>query len=143
MIDKQQIFNWLKEFGANPQEDKAEGAEWVIQGSFMDMHFAVLQPSGGDYIQFQRGINVSDEHIDKLKGMEGGDYQAFLYRLKRGFLLCHIRYQLKFDGNILVQVLLSDRIYEDGLSKELFFDKLYKLHDSSILLIVELKHLSG
>ena len=141
MIDKQNIFNWLKEFGANPEEDKAKGAEWVVQGSFLEMHFAVLQPSGGDYIQLQRGMSGSDEHTEKLKGMEDGDYQAFLYRLKRGLLLCHIRYQLKFEGNILVQVLLSDRIYEDGLSKEIFFDKLYKLHDSSILLIVELKYL--
>lgn len=141
MIDKQQIFNWLKEFGANPQEDEAEGAEWVVQGVFMDLHFAVMRPVGEDYIQIQRGVNVSDEHKAKLKGIEDGENQAFLYRLKRGFLLCHIRYQLKFDAKILTQVLLSDRIYEDGLSKELFFSKVYKLHDATILLIVELKHL--
>lgn len=144
MIDKDQIIEWLKQFGANPQEDTTEEADWVIGCSFMNLNFAVLQPTGEDCIQLQRGMEISEEHVAKLKSLSASKYQAFLYQLKRGYLLSNIRYQLIFPGNgngILERVLLSCRVYEDGLSKERFFDKLFKLHDAAILLIVELKHL--
>ncbi len=144
MIDKDLIFTWLRDFGAEPKEDTADSADWVVQGSFMNLGFVVLQPTGKDCIQLQRGMEISEEHVAKLKSLSASKYQAFLYQLKRGYLLSNIRYQLFFPGNgngILERVLLSCQVYEDGLSKERFFDKLYKLHDAAILLIVELKHL--
>ncbi len=144
MINKNQILKWLDQLGAKPSEDTADGADWFLRGEFRDIPFVVVKPNDEDRVLIQRRLGVHEGAIAKQKENSIEDREEFLYHLKRDLLLCHTRYNMEFEDEertILKRLLLENLIYEDGLSKELFFQKFYNLHDASVLFILNLKRL--
>ena len=144
MINKDQILKWLDHLGAKPSEDTADGADWLLRGEFRDIPFVVVKPKDEDRVLIQRRLGVHEDDVAKQKASPIEDREEFLYHIKRDLLLCHTRYNMEFkdeEKTILKRLLLENLIYEDGLSKELFIQKFYNLHDASVLFIINLKRL--
>ncbi len=142
MINKNQILKWLEQIDAKPSEDTADGADWLLRGEFRDIPFVVVKPKDEDRVLIQRRLGVHEDDVAKQKASTIEDREEFLYHLKRDLLLCHTRYNIGFEDEektILKGLLIENYIYEDGLSKELFFQKFYNLHDASVLFIINLK----
>jgi len=145
MIDKEQILQWFAhECDSTPEEGADGEVEWVLTGKVGGLGTTILCPKGEDFVQIQRGIKVTDEHKTIISGRSRDRPTEFYYNLKRGLLLTGARWQLIFtdeDETELNEVKISTRLFKDGLTRDAFQQRLMTVHDASILLFIELRHI--
>jgi len=137
MIDKAEISDWLKEQKLNPQDGEAENADWLLTCIFRDIPITVVRPKGESRIILQRALGL---HKDSIAGQSNKPKESrkdFLYHLKRDILLSHARYAMEFEDpeekSILKGLVLESHIYEGGLTRDVLFQRIYLLHDATIL----------
>jgi len=148
MIKKEQIIKWLEYDKLQPEEvgEVPEGVKWVLRGVLRDIPFSVFSSKDGKTIILQRLLDFQDEISPLLQKLSLRDREKFTYQLKKSFLLSHIRYNMKFDENdnsVLTRLKLEDRIFEEALNINTFYDKLFKLHDSTIFVLITIKQLQN
>lgn len=145
MIDKDLILNWFTyECDSTPEEGTGDEIEWLLTGKMSGMDIAIIRPKGEAVIQIQRGIEIGADHKAVISGSSRERQAEFYYNLKRGLLLTGVRWQLKFsDSNEseFVEVRLYQTLFEDGLTREAFKQSLMMVHDATVLLLVELRHI--
>lgn len=145
MIDKEQILQWFAhECDSTPEEGAGDETEWVLTGKMGGLGTTIICPKGKDFIQIQRGIRIADDHKTIISGRSKDRQAEFHYNLKRGLLSTGARWQLMFSDEAeadLDEVRISNRLFEDGLSRDAFQQKLMQVHDASVLLFIELRHI--
>ncbi len=145
MIDKDLILSWFTyECDSTPEEGTSDEIEWLLTGKMSGMDIAIICPKGEAVIQIQRGIEIGADHKAVIS-RSGRERQAeFYYNLKRGLLATGVRWQLKFsDANEseFIETRLYQTLFEDGLTRDAFKQRLMMVHDATVLLLVELRHI--
>lgn len=145
MIDKDLILSWFTyECDSTPEEGTSDEIDWLLKGKVGGMDIAIICPKGEAVIQIQRGIDIAADHKSVISGRSRERRAEFYYNLKRGLLLTGVRWQLKFsDANEadFVEVRLSQTLFEDGLTRDAFKQRLMMVHDATVLILVELRHI--
>ncbi len=143
---KDLFLKWLNDSDMEPKEIEVpdgSNAKWVIRAVFGGFPFTILYPIGSEYVQLLRVAAIEESTIEALSILSKTTRLKFLHAIKRGFLTSHIRYQLEFkdeDKTILSMVKFNDRIFFNGISEDLFVQRILTGHDCSILIIAELKY---
>lgn len=88
----------------------------------------VLQPKGKQFIAIQIGIQISNEHVAILN-KDQNIKLLFFEILKRYLLNKDIMFNLDINQN---RYLISEQIYEDGLSLDNFYRNLRRVFNASI-----------
>ena len=145
MIQKKKILEWFTEIcEGTPVEAEGEGLEWLIQGKLGEMGIAVLNPILKSYVQIQRLITIDPEHQAIIGNRSEERQLEFIYSMKRDLILTGVRWQLVFTGDTetsIREVRLSDRVYEDGITRDLFNKSIQRIHDASILFVINVRHM--
>lgn len=136
MIDKNQIFEWLQQFGSKPSIEEAEGAHWMIRGQFKDIPFVVAYPKNDDRLVIQRVFKIGENELKKIRNTDKEVRRKYIYTLKRDLLIRGVRYIMTAEDNVLTRLLLEGFVYEDGLTKDSFFKEFNKLTDATFLFFI-------
>ncbi|MCH7497579.1 MAG: DUF2299 family protein [Candidatus Marinimicrobia bacterium] len=146
MIDKATILDWFSaECDTPPSEGESDDAIWVLVGILGKITMNIVQPKDASHIQIQRGIELQDQHKSVIRGRTKKMQAEFLYRLKLGLIQTQVRWKFVFSDPGQAEfagVHMFTRIFEDGLSRDTFVDRLMKVHDASILVLVELNKIT-
>jgi len=145
MIQKKKILDWFTEIcQGTPVEAEGDGLEWLIHGKFGEMGIAVLNPISKSYMQIQRSIAIDPEHQAIIGNKSQERQLEFIYSLKRDLILIGVRWQLLFTDETetsISEVRLSDRVYEDAITRDLFNKSIQKIHDASVLFVMSVRHM--
>lgn len=145
MIQKKKILEWLTEIcEGTPVEGEGDGLEWLIQGNLGKMGIAVLIPISKSYLQIQRLITIDSEHQAIIASRSQERQVEFIYNMKRDLILTGVRWQLLFTDDSetkISEVRLSHRVYEDGLTRDLFNGSIHRIHDASVLFVINVRHM--
>ncbi len=143
MIDKDQISSWLKDKGLDPKEGTFDKGDWLLTFAFIDIPIIIVKPKGEPRVVIQRAIRVSEKTLASIKDASLEKRIDFLNSLKRDLVLSHIRYTLDFEDDrkksILKGLVLENHIFEDGMSQDCLFQRIYNLHDSTILFFLSIQ----
>jgi len=143
MIDKDEVSGWLKEQKLDPQDGKAENADWLLTCIFRDLPIILVQPKGESRMVLQRVLGLGKGSIVAQSKKPKELREDFLYHLKRDLLLSHARYTMEFEDpeekTILKGLILESHIYDGGLSRDMLFQRIYLLHDATILFFILMK----
>jgi len=143
MTDKDEILKWLKEQKLSLHEVKAEKADWLLTCIFRDIPIVIVKPKGEYRIILQRVLNLDQDSIEGQGKKPLERREDFLYHLKRDLLLSHARYTMEFEDpdkkTILKGLILESHIYYGGLSRDMLFQRIYLLHDATILFFILMK----
>lgn len=136
MIDKNQIFEWLQQFGSKPSIEEAEGAHWMIRGQFRDIPFVVACPKNDDRLVIQRALEIGEDELKKIRNADKEVRRKYIYTLKRDLLIRGVRYIVTAEDDVLTRLLLEGFVYEDGLTKDSFFKEFNMLTDATFLFFI-------
>lgn len=140
MIDKDEILNWLKEQKLKPHESEVENADWLLNCIFRDLPITIVQPKGESRVVLQRMLGLGKDSIAAQSKKSKELREDFLYHLKHDLLLSHARYTMEFEDpeekTILKGLILESHIYNGGVSRDVLFQRIYLLHDATILFFI-------
>ncbi len=123
------VQKWLSDEGLFRQKIPDENANFHFIINYPEGHvFDVIQPPGkNDMILIACATNVSPEHQTEIRLLDMDKREKFIWDFR--FLLnAHsVDFQLQHPENILTNFLITDEIYEDGLSKDRLISSVKKI----------------
>lgn len=130
---------WLMQEGWKIGEGQHPQAQWLISAT-NERGFAlvVVQPSNGpDRIDIQAGVTI-DEGIQKLiAGMEPKLRQDLFWGLRFELLKMGVDFA-GFDEPVKL-LNVSQRMYDDGLTKDRFVQRMSKIKNGQVLILWTLR----
>jgi len=114
------VQKWLSDEGLFRQKVPDENANFHFVINYPEGHILdVIQPKGKeDMVLIACATNVSPEHQTEIRKLKPEKKDEFIWELR--FLLNSqfVDFQLQHPENILQSFLITDEIFEDGLSKD-------------------------
>lgn len=114
------VQKWLSDEGLFRQKVPDDNANFHYMISYPEGHILdVLQPKGkNDMVLIACATNVSPEHQTEIRLLDLEKREKFLWKFR--FLLNNhsVDFQLQHPENVLQAFLITDEIYDDGLSKD-------------------------
>jgi hypothetical protein len=119
MINKIQIQNWLAEEGMFKKEIPDDNSNFHFVINYPENHIIdLIQPKGkDDMILIGCATEIDPTQINLIKQSSNKDKQNFIWDIRlllNNFLL---DFELEHPNDILQRFVITDEIYEDGLSK--------------------------
>ena len=125
--------------------------KWLTDEDFMrevkfdenaDFHFIVefpkdnimdvVKPKGNDCIVIACATQVSPEHLNLMNNSSSQTKKDFIQSLNFGLNSFFVDYELQVSQDVLQQFVITDQIFEDGLSKNEFIKILKKVFKSKL-----------
>jgi hypothetical protein len=138
------VQGWLMQEGWQIAElPVLEGALWVIQATNSVGHVVlIIQPAHlPERLDIQGNLTIGPEHQRMLGEMNGSERQDIIWKLRFDLL------QLKVDfGGFtepLTNVFISQRIYNDGLTRDRFLQRITQVKAGIIMVIWSLNRHSN
>lgn len=123
------VQKWLSEEGFFRQKVPDDNANFHFIINYPEGHVLdVLQPKGkDDMILLACATNVSPEHQTEIRLLDFEKREKFLWEFR--FLLNNqfVDFQLQHPENVLQGFLVTDEIFEDGLSKDRLISSVKKI----------------
>jgi len=114
------VQKWLSDEGLFRQKVPDENANFHFVINYPEGHILdVIQPKGKeDMVLIACATNVSPEHQTEIRKLKPEKKDEFIWEFR--FLLNSqfVDFQLQHPENILQSFLITDEIFEDGLSKD-------------------------
>jgi hypothetical protein len=137
-----EIKKWLEENHHDVKEIKDENAVFHFEidyplGSMKKQR--VLQPKEfPGLIVVLNGVSIANEHMEKLKGMNTNDREAFYGEIRKDLLFLQNSYDLNIDeAGVAKQVQFSYEFYYDALTKSKLYDALLLNHRTLLYIITK------
>ena len=123
-----------------PEQAKAAIKQW-LEDNHHDVKEIkrVLQPKEfPGLIVVLNGVSIANEHMEKLKGMNPNDRDAFYSEIRKDLLFLKNSYDLNIDDTgVAKQVQFSYEFYYDGLTKTKLYDALLLNHRTLLYIITK------
>ena len=142
MTDPKIVFSWLNEIDTSPEEVSDEATEWLIKTDQRGLPLFIFQLIGEDRVIIRRQFELPPDQINSQENLSVDARANFIFELKHDLLLGDARYSMIFDeeaGDILTSISIENYIYEDGFSKDRFFERYFGVVSASGLFIMLLK----
>ncbi len=114
------VQKWLSDEGLFSQKIPDQNANFHFIINYPEGHVLdILQPNGkNDMVLIACATNVSSEHQTEIRLLDLEKRDKFMWEFR--FLLNNhnVDFQLQHPDNVLQGFLITDEIYEDGLSKD-------------------------
>ncbi len=121
IIVEKKIEKWLNQEGLlrEKMRDKNANFHFIVNYPDKDHVIEIIQPRGkGDFILVACATNVSPEHSSKMRELSESKREEFLWEVRFSLNKFLVDFQLEHPGNILDSYLVTDEIYNDGLTKD-------------------------
>ena len=119
MTIEQDVKNWLADEGVFREKAADENADFHFVIEFpKDNVMDVVKPKEKDVIVIGCATQVAPEHISLMQNASPQEKNKFLFDVSTNLNLFLVDYELKVDQDILQQYVVTDNIYEDGLTKD-------------------------
>ncbi len=114
------VQKWLADEGYFRQKVPDENANFHFMINYPEGHVIdVIQPKGKkDMVVIGCATNVSPEHLSVIQQMNNADREKFIWDFRFSLNNFLVDFQLQHPDNVLQSYVVSDEIYEDGLSKD-------------------------
>ena len=133
MSIEQDVKNWLADEGVFREKAADENADFHFVIEFpKDNIMDVVKPKEKDVIVIGCATQVAPEHINLMQNASPQDKNKFL-----------VDYELKVDQDILQQFVVTDNIFEDGLSKDALFKTIKRVFKAKLHCIMLLNYAFG
>ena len=123
------VQKWLSDEGLFRQKIPDENANFHFIINYPEGHVLdVLQPKGkNDMVLIACATNVSPEHQTEIRLLDLEKRDKFMWEFR--FLLNNhnVDFQLQHPENVLQGFLITDEIYEDGLTKDKLISSVKKI----------------
>lgn len=132
---RDKIQNWLMAEGWNLAEQTHPDLAWLIRAEDAGARRILvgqnkLKP---DLIHLEAQVNVSDEHRIKFESLPGEKRNDILWRLRFRLLMMNIDFAGVAEP--MESVVLTQRIYLDGLAKDTFIQRFLTVRNAVIAVI--------
>jgi hypothetical protein len=124
------IQRWLMQEGWKIGEDQHPQASWLLTATDgMGRPILIVQPlQPADRIDIQASVGVSAEHLEGLKALKEMEVQEFLISIRHNLLLLGVdSVEIGETPYLPQQIVLSQRIFDDGLSKDIFLQRVHQV----------------
>lgn len=123
------VQKWLSDEGYFRQKVPDDNTNFHFIINYPDGHVMdIIQPKGKeDLIVIGCATNVSPEHISEINTLPDDKKEKFIWDFR--FLLNgqFVDFQLDHPNNILQSFVITEEIYEDGLSKDRLISSIKKI----------------
>jgi hypothetical protein len=127
------IKNWLLDEGFLREKKFDENADFHFIVEFpKDNIMDVVKPKGKDCIVVACATQVSPEHINLMNQADQKTQKSFILDLNFGLNKFLVDYELQINQSILQQFIITDQIFEDGLTKNEFIRTLKRVFKSKL-----------
>ena len=125
--------------------------EWLLDESFLrekkfdenaEFHYIiefpkenimdVVKPKGKDCIIIACATQVSPEHLELMAASNAKTRKEFILDLNFGLNRFLVDYELQISQELLQQFVITDQIFEDGLTKDNFIRALKRVFKSKL-----------
>ncbi|HML05541.1 MAG TPA: DUF2299 family protein [Methanobacterium sp.] len=123
------IQKWLSDEGLFRQKVPDDNANFHFMINYPEGHVLdVIQPKGkDDMVLIACATNVSPEHQTEIRKLNSEKKEKFMWEFR--FLLNNqfVDFQLQHPENVLQSFLITDEIFEDGLTKDRLISSVKKI----------------
>jgi len=132
---RSRIQGWLMQEGWQIAENQHPNAAWIIAATQAGgFGLLIVQPqSTPDRIDIQAGIGIDPEHQRLIAAMEPKQRQELWWNLRFDLLKMGVDFG-GFDEPV-TQLHVSQRMYDDGLTKDRFLQRVTKIKNAEILIL--------
>ncbi len=132
---REMIQTWLLGEGWQLTEQSHEHAQWLlrIEDKSKRVMSIALRKTPSDQIAIQATVNVAEDHRQRFASLPDEIRRSALWDMR--FLLLGMNVEFRGVGDPLEQVLVSQRIYLEGLSKDVFAQRLSLVKNALIAVI--------
>ena len=118
MTVEEKVKDWLVDEGMFRDKKIEDNAEFHYVIEFPnDNIMDVVKPKGKDCIIVGCATQVAPEHIELMVSSTPENRRSFLFDLQFGINRYFVDFDLNVNQDLLQQFILTDVIYEDGLTK--------------------------
>ena len=139
---EENVKQWLSEedFLREVKYDENADFHFIIEfpkDNIMD----VVKPKGKDCIVIACATQVAPEHLNLMKNADDLTRRDFIMELNFGLNNFLVDFELQIAQDILQQFVVTDQIFEDGLTKNEFIKTLKKVFKSKLhcIWLIDLK----
>ena len=130
---EENIKNWLVDEGMFREKKVDDNADFHYIIEFpKDNIMDVVKPKGKDCVVIGCATQVSPEHIDLMTSSTPETRRSFLLDLQFGINKYFVDFELNINQDLLQQYIVTDVIYEDGLSKNEFIRTIKRVFKAKI-----------
>ena len=141
MTIEQDVKNWLADEGVFREKAADENADFHFVIEFpKDNVMDVVKPKEKDVIVIGCATQVAPEHINLMQNASPQEKNKFLFDISTNLNLFLVDYELKVDQDILQQYVVTDNIYEDGLTKDVLFKTIKRVFKAKLHCIMLLNY---
>ncbi len=144
---KQFVKDWFSNEGTKVETITNPKAEFLFKVKFMRFFFTVVKPNEQNFVQFESQVAISPQHLKALNAEKMRDFQMQLLRygfetsINVGFIQPRPGQQgPKPQGPGFV---VSDRIYDDGLTNDRVWQVMRRVHSGVDMAIAILNDITG
>lgn len=123
------VQKWLSDEGFFRQKVTDDNTNFHFIINYPEGHVLdVIQPKGkDDLIVIGCATNISPEHQSKIRKLKNREKEVFMWDFR--FLLNSqfVDFQLQHPDNVLQNFVITDEIFEDGLSKDRLISTVKKI----------------
>ncbi len=126
---EKQVQNWLSDEGLFRQKVPDDNTNFHFMINYPEGHVLdVIQPKGkNDMVLIACMTNVAPEHQSEIRKLSNTKREEFMWDLR--FLLNSqsVDFQMQHPDNVLQNFLITEEIFEDGLSKDRLISTVKKI----------------
>ncbi len=133
MSIEENVKQWLSEEDLLREVKYDENADFHFIVEFPnDNIMDVVKPTGKDCIVIACATQVAPEHLNLMNGADTLTKKDFIMALNFGLNSFLVDFELKVAQDILQQFVVTDQIFEDGLTKNELIKTLKKVFKSKL-----------
>ncbi|MBR6992864.1 DUF2299 domain-containing protein [Methanobrevibacter sp.] len=133
MISEETIKKWLLDEDMLREMRYDENADFHFVVEFpKDNIMDVVKPKGKDCIVIACATQVSPEHSNLMIPASTKTKKDFILDLNFGLNSFLVDYELQINNDILQQFIITDQIFEDGLTKDNFVKAMKRIFKSKL-----------
>lgn len=133
MKTEEKVKNWLVDEGMFREKAADDNTDFHFIIEFpKDNIMDVVKPKGKDCIVIGCATQVSPEHVNLMVEAKDEKKREFLLDLNMGFNKFLVDYELKVNQNILQQFIITENIFDDGLTKDFFIRSLKRVFKAKL-----------
>lgn len=132
---RDKVQNWLMGEGWQIAEQSHPNLAWLIRAEdAAERRILVGQDKvKQDYIHLEARVNIADEHRKKFESLPENRRREILWRLRFRLLMMNVDFAGVAEP--MQAVLLTQRIYLDGLTKDFFIQRFLLVRNAVIAVI--------
>ena len=133
MSIEEKVRQWLTEEDFLREVKYDENAEFHFIAEFpKDNIMDIVKPKDNDCVVIACATQVAPQHLDLMKKADIKTQKDFIMELNFGLNSFLVDYELQVNQDILQQFVITDQIFEDGLTKNEFIKTLKKVFKSKL-----------